>query len=90
VFRPLSHGTGNPSALAIFACEPVGGLGAMDTVKQTHIVPMPNQNMLDDGLRTSLGELTLPIVCERLTGFFAVAEEKFYWQCNWPMSHSSL
>ena len=62
----------------------------MDSVKQTHIVPMPNQNMLDDGLRTSLGELTLPIVCERVTGFFAVAEEKFYWQCNWPMNHLSL
>lgn len=62
LFQPLSHGTGTPTALAIFACEQAGGLGAMDSVKQTHIVPMPNQNMLDDDLRTSFGELTLPIL----------------------------
>jgi len=76
--------------LAIITCEPAGGLGAMDSVKQNHIVPMPDQNMLADGLRTSLGELTLPIVCGLVMGFFAVAEEKFNWQCNWPMNDSSM
>ena len=76
--------------LAIIACEPAGGLGAMDSVKQNHIVPMPDQNMLADGLRTSLGELTLPIVCGLVRGFFAVAEEKFNWQCDWPMNDSSM
>ena len=37
---------------------------------------MPNPNTLADGLRTSLGELTLPILRRHVTGFFVVEEEK--------------
>jgi len=37
-------------------------LDAMDSVKQNRIVPMPNPTTLADGLRTNLGELTLPIL----------------------------
>jgi threonine dehydratase len=37
---------------------------------------MPNPNTLADGLRTSLGELTLPILRRHVTGFFAVGEEE--------------
>jgi threonine dehydratase len=48
--------------MTIFACEPTGALDAMDSVKQNRIVPMTNPNTLADGLRTSLGELTLPIL----------------------------
>jgi threonine dehydratase len=62
--------------MAIFACEPAGALDAMDSVKQNRIVPMPTPNTLADGLRTSLGELTLPILRRHLTGFFAVGEEE--------------
>jgi len=62
--------------MAIFACEPAGTLDAMDSVKQNRIVPMPNPNTLDDGLRTSLGELTLPILRRHVAGFFVVEEEE--------------
>jgi threonine dehydratase len=37
---------------------------------------MPNPNTLANGLRTSLGELTLPILRRHVTGFFAVGEEE--------------
>ena len=62
--------------MAIFACEPASALDAMDSVKQNRIVPMPNPNTLADGLRTSLGELTLPILRRHVTGFFVVGEEE--------------
>lgn len=63
-------------SMAIFACEPAGALDAMDSVRQNCIVPMPNPNTLADGLRTSLGELTLPILRRHVTGFFVVGEEE--------------
>ena len=37
---------------------------------------MPNPNTLADGLRTSLGELTLPILRRHVTGIFVVEEEE--------------
>jgi threonine dehydratase len=62
--------------MAIFACELAGALDAMNSVKQNRIVPMPNPNTLADGLRTSLGELTLPILRRHVSRFFAVGEEE--------------
>lgn len=63
-------------SMAIVACEPAGALDAMDSVNQNSIVPMPNPNTLADGLRTSLVELTLPILRRHVTGFFVVGEEE--------------
>jgi hypothetical protein len=40
--------------------------------------------------KESWGAKTLPIFCRHVTEFFAVAEEKFYWQCDSPMNDSSL
>ena len=62
--------------MAIFACEPAGALDAMESVKQNRIVPRRNPNTLADGLRTSLGERTLPMLRRHGTGFFAVGEEE--------------
>lgn len=62
--------------MASFACEPASALDAMESVKQNRIVPRPNPNTLADGLRTSLGELTLPMLRRHVTGFFAVGEEE--------------
>ncbi len=58
--------------MAIFACEPVDALDAMHSVNRNHIVSMSNPNTLADGLRTSLGELTFPILRRHVTGFFTV------------------
>jgi len=62
--------------MAIFAYEPAGALDVMDLVKWNHIVPRPSLSTLADGLRTSLGELTLPMLRRHMAGFFAVGEEK--------------
>lgn len=77
--------------MAIFACEPAGAFfDAMDSVKQNHIVPMPNPNTLADGLRTSLGKLTLPILRRHVTGFFLVGQEETVQECNSPTYDSNL
>lgn len=61
--------------LEIYACEPAGALDAIESVRQNLIVPMPNPDTLADGLRTSLGDQTLPILRRGLAGFF-VGEER--------------
>ncbi len=72
---PHSAGTPTPR-MAIFACEPAGALDAMNSVKQNRIVSRRNPNTLADGLRTSLGEQTLPMLRRHGTGLFAVGEEE--------------
>jgi threonine dehydratase len=76
--------------MAIFACEPAGALDAMDSVKQNRIVPTPNLNTLADGLRTSLGELTLPILRRPVAWFFAAGEEGIVQVMQFAYDDSSL
>lgn len=63
----------NP-ALQIYACEPAGALDAVHSVRENRIVPMPEPRTLAEGLKTSLGDLTLPILRRHLSGFFVVEE----------------
>ncbi len=63
----------NP-ALKIYACEPAGALDAMRSLHENRIVPMPNPRTIADGLRTSLGDMTLPILRQHLDSIFAVEE----------------
>jgi len=62
--------------MKIFACEPAGALDAVESVRQNRIVPMPSPHTIADGLRTSLGERTLPILRQHLAGFFIVQESE--------------
>jgi threonine dehydratase len=62
--------------MQVFACEPAGALDAIESVKQNRVVLMPNPRTIADGLRTSLGDRTLPILRQRLAGFFIVQEEE--------------
>lgn len=62
--------------LELFGCEPAGALDAVESVKQNRIVPMPNPHTMADGLRTSLGDRTLPILRQYVTGFFVVEESE--------------
>lgn len=62
--------------LAIYACEPAGALDAIESVRQNRIVPMTNPQTIADGLQASLGDLTLPILRQDLTGFFVVQERE--------------
>ena len=60
--------------IKIFACEPAGALDAIESFRQNRVVPMSNPNTIADGLRTSLGDMTLPILRRYLAGFFIVEE----------------
>ncbi len=62
--------------LMLFACEPAGALDAVESVRQNRIIPMDHPRTIADGLRTSVGDRTLPILHEGLTGFFVVSEEE--------------
>lgn len=62
--------------IQLYACEPAGALDAMYSVKENRIVPQENPHTIAEGLRTSIGTLTLPILREHLSGFFVVEEEE--------------
>jgi len=62
--------------MKIFACEPAGALDAVESVRQNCILPMSSPHTIADGLRTSLGGRTLPILRQHLTGFFIVQERE--------------
>ena len=46
------------------------------SVRDNRIVPMPNPHTIADGLRTSMGDVTLPILRRHLSGFFTVEERE--------------
>lgn len=62
--------------LRVYACEPTGALDALHSVRENRIVPVPNPCTIAEGLRTSLGDLTLPILRQHLSGFFTVEEHE--------------
>jgi threonine dehydratase len=62
--------------LQIYACEPTGALDAIHSVRENRIVPMPNPCTIAEGLRTSVGDVTLPILRQHLSGFFTVEERE--------------
>ncbi len=69
-----AHGV--KAGLHIYACEPTGALDAIHSVRDNRIVPMPNPRTIADGLRTSVGDVTLPILRQHLSGFFTVEERE--------------
>ena len=48
----------------------------MYSVQKNQIVPQNHPQTIAEGLRTSVGSLTLPILREHLAGFFVVEEEE--------------
>jgi len=60
----------------IYACEPAGALDAKMSVEENRIMPMEDPCTIAEGLRTSLGDLTLKILHKHITGFFIVEEEE--------------
>ena len=67
-----AHGL-KPS-LQLYACEPTGALDAMHSVRENRIVAMEHPATIAEGLRTTLGDVTLPILREHLAGFYTVEE----------------
>ncbi|ULA65397.1 MAG: PALP domain-containing protein [Nitrospira sp.] len=65
----------NPRLL-LYACEPLGAADALESIRHNKIAPMTNPQTVADGLRTSLGSRTLPILRRHLTNVFLVSEEE--------------
>ncbi len=69
-----AHGVN--SRIRVYACEPAGALDAMYSVRENRIVPQDHPRTIAEGLRTSVGTLTLPILRDHLAGFFVVEERE--------------
>ncbi|MEE9231329.1 MAG: pyridoxal-phosphate dependent enzyme [Acidobacteriota bacterium] len=67
-----AHGL-KPS-LQLYACEPTGALDAIHSVRENRIAAMEHPATIAEGLRTTLGDVTLPILREHLAGFYTVDE----------------
>ena len=65
----------NPHLL-LYACEPLGAADAIESLRRNEVLPMINPCTLADGLRTSLGSRTLPILKQHLTDVLLVSEEE--------------
>lgn len=65
----------NPS-LRLYGCEPQGAADAGESLRINRIIPMPTPQTMADGLRTSLGSRTLPILRQHLTDVLLVDEEE--------------
>lgn len=64
----------------IYACEPAGALDAKMSVEENRIVPMEDPCTIAEGLRTSLGDLTLKILHKHITRFFIVEAMRFVFE----------
>jgi threonine dehydratase len=62
-------------ATRVVAAEPAGADDARRSLEQGRIVPSENPSTVADGLRTSLGQLTFPILRALLAEVVTVSEE---------------
>jgi threonine dehydratase len=58
----------------VFAAEPEQAKDAFLSFYSKKFIPSVNPNTIADGLRTSLGELTFPIILEQVQDIFTVSE----------------
>lgn len=72
--------------IEVWAAEPENVNDAMHSLKKGEIVPAPTTPTIADGLKTSLGDKTFPIIKEHVYGILTVKEEeiidamKLIWQ----------
>ncbi|HVW22828.1 MAG TPA: pyridoxal-phosphate dependent enzyme [Opitutaceae bacterium] len=62
--------------LRVFGAEPAGADDAARSLAAGRFIPQENPRTIADGLRTSLGQLTFPILRERLEGVLTVPEDE--------------
>ena len=60
----------------IIGAEPLNADDAYQSIKENRIVPQLNPNTIADGLRTSLGEVTFPIIKEYVGEIVRVSEDE--------------
>ena len=59
----------------VLGAEPAGADDAFRSLQAGKIIPVENPNTIADGLRTSLGDLTFPIIQEHVAVIITVSEE---------------
>ena len=59
----------------IYAAEPKNADDAQQSFKAGHIIPVDKPNTIADGLRTSLGDLTFPIIHKHLQQIVTTTEQ---------------
>ena len=64
----------NPS-IRVFGAEPLGADDAARSKAAGTFIPQTGPNTIADGLLTSLGELTWPIIRDQVEGIFTVTED---------------
>lgn len=70
----------------VYGGEPKGASDAWESMQKGEIIPSVNPNTIADGLRTSLGDKTFPIIKELVSEIILVEEEeiissmKFIWE----------
>ncbi len=62
-------------AARVIGCEPEMADDAQKSLRQGKIIPQTDPRTIADGLRTSLGELTFPIIARHVTDIVTVSEE---------------
>jgi threonine dehydratase len=78
--------TETKKGIRVIAGEPENADDAYRSMKAGHIVPSQNPKTIADGLLTSLGELTFPIIQQRVEQIVTVSEQgiidsmKFIWE----------
>lgn len=68
-----AHYFGN---VPVYGCEPEMADDAKRSFDAGHIIPSVNPNTIADGLKTSLGDKTFPIIKEHVQDIFTVSEEE--------------
>ncbi len=62
-------------AIKVIACEPKGADDAYRSFTEGRFIPSENPQTIADGLLTSLGNLTYPIIMKHVEQIFTVSEE---------------
>jgi threonine dehydratase len=68
--------SGLASPLRVFAAEPLGADDAARSFAAGVLIPQTGPNTIADGLLTSLGELTWPIIRDHVEQIFTVSDEQ--------------
>jgi threonine dehydratase len=61
--------------IQVIGCEPEMADDAQRSFAAGHVIPQTHPRTIADGLRTSLGELTFPIIASRVDNIVTVSEE---------------
>jgi threonine dehydratase len=69
-------GAGLKSALKVIGAEPEGADDAYKSFYSNTLIPQTNPQTIADGLRTSLGDLTFPIIKSLVTDILTVSEQE--------------